>query len=1238
MSSETPTKGPQRSVQIGKYKVLAHLATGGMGAVYKAYDTEAKRNVALKVLTAEMASKPIMIERFRREARHAGKLRHENIVELYEFGEADGRFFIAMEFVEGLDLHEYIARKGPLEPEEALKIITQAAKALDHAHRQGIVHRDVKPSNFLITSVNKRLVVKMTDLGLSREANAEEFRVTRAGTTVGTVDYISPEQARDSGTADIRSDLYSLGCTWHHLLAGKAPFPEGGLAERLHKHLNIEPPDVRTLNPRATKATAAVLRRLLAKRPVDRYQTPADLLKDLAALKKGGAPKGHRAVALGLLEEDGQNSSFARTAANPTVKTKADRSGARRSSAAKGRASDPSRRRAASPVRRWYILGGVASAILLTTVVALVLQPRRPRAASTDADPTSQSLSPFPASASQGAPLNPNLIETTAPSVLTPDKPAGKTHWPVLEPNAAPVDAAALRKEIDAGWTGLLDRSASAPVFHIVRVAGAGSGLTFSSLAAAAAAAPADRFSVLEIDDDGPLFETSTTFTNRHLLICAGKGFRPLIVWDVPRTLDERRAKEHGKADDGRPPAFLTVERGGLRLENVDVAFKQPEATAGGFTLLDVQDAALNMEGCSFTLAGKPREGTTLVRFNATGAATNRCRLARCYVRGAAVTAIDLRAPGAAVLIDGCLISGGEPPLIQVRANDAIPTALTVVRSTLVCGGALLNVRAQAESDHRPAVHWRSWDSLLSRSSVQTGGVMVAAPTDAGVEDSALQWQATNCLYAGWQNLLTGPNTIAGTDRNAWWAHWRRYGGDGAVADMWPVFNEAPSTLPASAYLTAETPVGYAATAAADEPLGCDLNVLPPTRENEAAIAYDGFIRPLLEPLTDAAAPEVPPGDDNLYHGGSLDLTLLESKPQQDLGTYLRDLQQKKMLAPRVVLLLSGSGEHRITPFHLKGCTLVLYAEPPRESAAPLTFKWDGETSLNQEGLIEIENGGLDLINIGLQLADFPRAASPVYMLKVRGDLRLYRCRLDGPQQNVSEVYRGLIALQGSGEPTQNVASGCSINESVLISGRDGVQLRGIGARLLVRQSVLVAAGDALHLDPGLGWLGRANNLCVLEQSTIAVRRSVVHLEDAKEATDAPPAEPFVIRSRACAYVNPFAEKSVQAAGMLVFEKSALAHGLLVWQGESDAFGKRLTFAAAPFSALPDKEEGRAAWTRLWGSTGDRRPADDVKSPKPFDASPWALDRLALPKPTSPDMRIGADLGLLRIGKKPAKP
>ncbi len=247
MSSDSPvTDSSRRVARIGKYEILKHIATGGMGAVYKARDTEEDREVALKVLTAEMAAKPAMLVRFKREAEHASKLRHDNVVNIYEFGESNGTFYMAMEFVEGIDLHEYITRKGKVSPEASRQIMIQAARALDHAHLNNIVHRDIKPSNFLLARKNGKIVVKLTDLGLARNASNEEFRVTRAGTTVGTVDYIAPEQARDSGSADIRSDLYSLGCTWFHMLAGRPPFPDGSLAERLCKHMMDDPPDVRS--------------------------------------------------------------------------------------------------------------------------------------------------------------------------------------------------------------------------------------------------------------------------------------------------------------------------------------------------------------------------------------------------------------------------------------------------------------------------------------------------------------------------------------------------------------------------------------------------------------------------------------------------------------------------------------------------------------------------------------------------------------------------------------------------------------------------------------------------------------------------------------------------------------------------------------------------------------------------------------------------------------------------------
>src|SRR5262249_43529510 len=177
----------------------------------------------------------------------------------------------------------YIGGGGMLDPAVAVDILTQMVKALDHAQKHNIVHRDIKPSNILLTEAEGgRLVAKLTDLGLSREHSDDDFRVTRAGSTVGTVDYMSPEQARDSAAADTRSDLYSLGCTLYHMLTGSPPFAQGSLTERLFAHLEDEAADPRQFNPKVPEWLVAVLRRMMAKKPVQRYQTPAELLEDLA--------------------------------------------------------------------------------------------------------------------------------------------------------------------------------------------------------------------------------------------------------------------------------------------------------------------------------------------------------------------------------------------------------------------------------------------------------------------------------------------------------------------------------------------------------------------------------------------------------------------------------------------------------------------------------------------------------------------------------------------------------------------------------------------------------------------------------------------------------------------------------------------------------------------------------------------------------------------------------------------
>ena len=264
---------------LGKYQIERKIGAGGMGAVFLARDIELKRTVALKVLPKDKAQNPTLVRRFRAEAQAAAQLRHPNIVAVYDSGEADGHLYIAMEYVEGRDLFDLVARRGAVSVGRSIDIIKQVAAALQHAFEQNIVHRDIKPSNLLI---RRDGVVKVTDLGLARSIDDTlETNITRAGTTVGTVDYMSPEQARNSKFADIRSDLYSLGCTWYQMLTGVAPYPDGSVTNKLQAHAIKPIPDPRDKNPEIPEGLTAVIRRMMAKKSEDRYQTPAELIEEL---------------------------------------------------------------------------------------------------------------------------------------------------------------------------------------------------------------------------------------------------------------------------------------------------------------------------------------------------------------------------------------------------------------------------------------------------------------------------------------------------------------------------------------------------------------------------------------------------------------------------------------------------------------------------------------------------------------------------------------------------------------------------------------------------------------------------------------------------------------------------------------------------------------------------------------------------------------------------------------------
>jgi eukaryotic-like serine/threonine-protein kinase len=279
MADAEPSNDVQSDVTIGSYRLLERLGSGGMSSVLRAEHIDNGLEVAVKILPRYLARNAVLLQRFLREAKIAESLEHPNIIAIYDRGFDQGRHYLVLEFVPGGDLHDRIKRDGPLPVAEAVRVIKEVVEGLRFAASRGLIHRDVKPANVLMTPEGR---VKITDLGLALQTEDDDERVTRDGTTVGTVDYMAPEQARDSRATSVRSDIYSLGCTFYYLLVGMPPFPGGDLVEKLRRHFTTGAPDVRLARPDVPEPLARFIQRLMAKRPEDRY---ADYDELLAALE-----------------------------------------------------------------------------------------------------------------------------------------------------------------------------------------------------------------------------------------------------------------------------------------------------------------------------------------------------------------------------------------------------------------------------------------------------------------------------------------------------------------------------------------------------------------------------------------------------------------------------------------------------------------------------------------------------------------------------------------------------------------------------------------------------------------------------------------------------------------------------------------------------------------------------------------------------------------------------------------
>ena len=276
---------------LGPYCILDVLGQGGMGRVYKAIHQTMNRIVALKILTPQLVKTERAHQLFLREVQTAAQLNHPNIVLAYDANEIDGRHYLAMEFVDGPNLERYVRKNGPLPIGLACELIFQTAAGLRHAGERGMVHRDIKPANLLFQQDpgSDNVQVKILDFGLARlqqpvfvRSSGVKAYVEKENTVMGTPDFLSPDQAKNIPDIDIRSDLYSLGCTFYYLLSGKVPFPGGTALEKVHRHISDSPAPLEELRPDVPRVIGDIVRKLMEKNPADRFQTPDELMETLS--------------------------------------------------------------------------------------------------------------------------------------------------------------------------------------------------------------------------------------------------------------------------------------------------------------------------------------------------------------------------------------------------------------------------------------------------------------------------------------------------------------------------------------------------------------------------------------------------------------------------------------------------------------------------------------------------------------------------------------------------------------------------------------------------------------------------------------------------------------------------------------------------------------------------------------------------------------------------------------------
>lgn len=1272
MSQKSVESGPTIPKKIGKYLIVKHVATGGMGTVYKAKDSTNSNSVALKVLNPSTGKHTNMLQRFQREARSASSLKHPHIVEVYEIDNDEGTWFIAMEYVRGMDLLDYIEQKKRLTPRECRRMIFQAAQALHHAHQQGVVHRDIKPSNFLLTAEDGKPIVKLTDFGLARIVDDEEFRLTRTGSTVGTVDYISPEQARNSNSADIRSDIYSLGCTLYHMLAGHAPFSEGGLTERLYKHSEEPPPDIRNFSPEIPEYLEAILYRMLEKSPDRRFQTPKELIEAIALgeefetidtgallnqLAEEEEPVPERTLPVKRAKAKPTPAPLPKDIPPPMPEEYYDDDEEELESEEevdiRGHLHDDKRKTdslSSAKKGRLLIGAGIGVGVLLIAIVLMSLggsgkRKDDNRSANADDSAIIKDRDSTPSKDGLTFPIDDNLPKDDKKKDDTPPKKDDtevpqkdkqnpkapeKEQWPLLTPEVAELDNDTIQKQMQNEWKAPPEPASDAFKIRVHRLPTDENTVATLNEALKAAEKSDKKDVIVELADNGPLYTGSLTLKDKNLFLRAGKDLRPLLIW-----LPEKKG-------DSNSSGFFKMEKGSIHLRgmqlaaSLDATFEEEDPS-----LFDITEGSFFADDCTFSLAGGPSKEVDLVQLHAKDHQAQ-FLLKRCYSRGRSLTVLDADSSGVHAIIDHSLILGGKHTLFTLVTDEARVTHLKMIRSTIVTERQCLALTSPSKLAIEPRFVWKMWDSLLTRTGSTTSSILFSISDQ--LHSTKLQVEAWNCLYCGWQSLFSGKNPLTSRQHSNWQVRWSdKPKVDKARYQPWPIGTfQRLTNVTAQEYRTDRfkgEPVGYTATSG-EGTIGCNVNALSPSIDNWMSMTVQRFTSPRPGLPLEEEPPPIPMIRDGKYHGGRIDVSRF------DVGAELKKIADRWPLAPKVVLHLFQSDPRRRTvptsPIKIKGSDLVLYLEPPMkrrnseekdkedENQGPrLSFVGTARTTGGQDGLIQVEDGNLDIIGGTIRLPDFQAALIPPYLIAVKnGNVRTMDCRLDGPRFDAPRHFLGLILLD-IGQQKDHGITVCRLERSSLLTSGTCVSLKGNTGQIWLENSLLISKDNIVQVESSKE-SAKADNIYIgFERSTLAAGKAMLHL---KSETASHPWPKVWVQSQFMVFANPFSTKS----GIARMDKDIMQQGIVTWQSQRDVFDQRLWYRVAS-ETIPEKQQSHDIWQRVWGPLGQKESILHLQWERKLGSTKWypALLRLTPPR-TGPKINVGqlgadlVDLGWMK--------